>query len=559
MRDQDLDQTTTATESPSPRLSPFWRRFFGVCALLIFIVLLALLPPLITVNRYQRRIAGSISASLGRPVHLSNVTLTLLPMPGFTLENFVVDEDPAFGYEPVIRSSSVHATLRLTSLWSRRVEFSTISFGDSTSVNLVHLPDGRWNLESILLQAAHIDAAPTAQAKAGPAPRFPYIEASGARVNLKQGLEKTPYSLTDADFALWLPDPKEWHIRLEAHPSRTDSNVTDTGVVRMEGTLGHAASLQDVALDLQGDWRNAPLGEASRLLTGHDAGLRGEMTLSASAHGTVGKSALQTRARLESVRRADFVPDHELSIDMTCQAAATNLFHGFEDVHCNWPQPNDGMVSLHGSLPDIRKPDSASMTVTSQGIPMATVLDWLHVASARVVVDLAGDGNFAGQAAYGDDATGNRWSGELNGKGLSLRSDAAKLVPLRVGDITVSRLEAPSSDTRKGRHRPAKPVVEAQRFALASVELDLGGKTPATLDGSFDANGYTLHLSGMAVLSRLQALAAAIPQLGDGMKDVLPDSSTAEPVRLDLTATRTWGGTQVWVDGTAKPVVHGRR
>lgn len=560
MRDQDLDHTTTATDSPSPRLSRGWRRFFGVCALLIFIVLLALLPPLITVNRYQKRIASSIGASLGRPVHLSNVTLTLLPMPGFTLENFVVDEDPAFGYEPVIRSNSVHATLRLTSLWSRRVEFSTISFGDSTSVNLVHLPDGRWNLEGILLQAAQIEAAPTAQRKAGPAPRFPYIEATGARVNLKQGLEKTPYSLTDADFALWLPDPKQWHVRLEAHPARTDSNVTETGVVRLEGTLGHASSLQNVALDLQGDWRNAPLGEASRLLTGHDAGLRGEMTVSASIHGTVGKSEMKSRLRLESVRRADFVPEHELAIDMACQGTATNAFHGFEDIACNWPQPNGGMMSLKGSMGDIRKLSFASVTLSSQQIPVATVLDWLHVTSSRVPADISGEGSFAGQAVYGDkDAAVGRWSGELSGKGLALRSDATKLAPLTIGDIAVSTAAAPASDGAKGRHHSAKPAAVAQGFVLEPVTLDLGGKTPVTLDGTFDASGYTLHLNGMAVLSRLLALGATIPPLGDGMKDALSDSTMDGPVRVDLTATRPWGGAQVWSDSTAKPVVRARR
>ncbi len=558
---QEIDETPTPTESSSPRLSVFWRRFFGVCALLIFIVLLALLPPLITVNRYQRRIASSISASLGRPVHLDNVTLTLLPMPGFTLDNFVVDEDPAFGSEPVIRSNSVRATLRVSSLWSRRVEFSSISFGDSTSMNLVHLPDGRWNVGSILLQAAQIAAAPTAQRRAGPAPRFPYIEATGARVNLKDGLEKTPYSLTDADFALWLPDPEKWHIRLEAHPARTDSSVSDAGVVRLEGTLGHAASLRDVALDLQGEWRNAPLGEASRLLTARDAGLRGTVTLSAVVKGTVGRSDMRTELRLESLRRADFVPEHELSVDVTCLGTELNAFHGFENVNCSWPQSNDGVVSLQGSLPDVRRLGAATLGVATQKLSMATVLDWLHVTSSRVPADVTGQGSFAGQAAYVEEgATRGRWSGELNGKGLSLKSDSAKLAPLTIGDIAITT--APSaSDGAKGRHHAGRAVPGAgqePRYVLAPVSLDLGGKTPVMLSGSFDANGYMLELSGTAMLPRLVALGKAVPQFGDGLQEVLPEKITAEPVRIDLTATRSWGGAQAWVDGTASKPVAGR-
>ena len=276
----DAAETDTAPSLSTHTL----RRLLYLAFAVLAVMLLILLPPYISVNRYQRRIATSIGDSLGRPVHLDKVSLNLLPLPGFTLENFVVEEDPAFGSEPVIRANSVRATLRLRSLWSRRVEFSTISFTEP-SVNLVHTSDGKWNLESILLHAAHISAAPTAQRQAGPAPRFPYIEATGARLNLKLDREKSPISLTDADFALWLPDPQQWHLRLSAHPARTDTDVSDTGIFELEGTLSRAPSLGQVPINLRGTWRNAPLGGASHFLLGRDAGLRGEMTLTANAQG----------------------------------------------------------------------------------------------------------------------------------------------------------------------------------------------------------------------------------------------------------------------------------
>ncbi len=188
---------------------------------------------------------------------------------------------------------------------------------------------------------------------------------------------------------------------LEAHPARTDSSVSDAGVVRLEGTLGHAASLRDVALDLQGEWRNAPLGEASRLLTARDAGLRGTMTLSAAVKGTVGRGDMRTQLRLESLRRADFVPEHELSIDVTCVGTELNAFHGFEMCAAPGRSRNDGVVSLQGSLADVRRPGVATLDVATQKLPVATVLDWLHVASSRVPADVSGQGSFAGQAAYG--------------------------------------------------------------------------------------------------------------------------------------------------------------
>src|SRR5216683_3657790 len=213
-------------DSPPSLSTRTLRRLLYLAFATLAVLLLVLLPPLISVNRYQKRIANSISDSLGRPVHLDRVSLNLLPLPGFTLENLVVEEDPAFGSEPAIRSNSVRATLRISSLWRKQVEFSKISFTEP-SVNLVHRANGKWNLEGILLQASRIEAAPTAQAKAGPAPRFPYIEVTGARLNLKQEHEKLPLSLTDAEFALWLPSPQEWHLRLQARPARTDTNVSD--------------------------------------------------------------------------------------------------------------------------------------------------------------------------------------------------------------------------------------------------------------------------------------------------------------------------------------------
>src|SRR5882762_9856256 len=96
------EPTQTPSDSAPPKRRSALRSYVLVYYILLALVLLALLPPYISVNRYQRRIAESIGSSLGRPVHLDKVTLNLLPLPGFTIENLVVSEDPAFGSEPVI-------------------------------------------------------------------------------------------------------------------------------------------------------------------------------------------------------------------------------------------------------------------------------------------------------------------------------------------------------------------------------------------------------------------------------------------------------------------------
>jgi hypothetical protein len=555
--EHSLAPSDAADADTAPSLSTHTlRRLLYLALAILAVMLLILLPPYISVNRYQRRIATSIGDSLGRPVHLDKVSLNLLPLPGFTLENFVVEEDPAFGSEPVIRANSVRATLRLSSLWSRRVEFSTISFTDP-SVNLVHASNGKWNLESILLHAAHISAAPTAQRQAGPAPRFPYIEATGARLNLKLDREKSPISLTDADFALWLPDPQQWHLRLSAHPSRTDTDISDTGILELEGTLSRAPSLGQVPINLRGTWRNAPLGGASRFLLGRDAGLRGEMTLTANAQGTVSNSQIQAHLRLTDARRADFVPAQPMNIDLQCLGEATGDFHAFGDLRCSWPPAGSSdapILAVTGSVPDLLNPKSANLQIGTPGLPAATLLDWLRVASARVPADITAAGALTGNLSYEPTLGSLPWRGDLLVTNASLINAHAGTTSLVTGEVALHSIAQASPKAAPGKYRkPTPPITDG--FQLQPVSLALGGKDPATLEGHFDAAGCTFHLTGMASTARLLALATALPQLGDGLAEVLPTNRATGPYRIDLTATRPWGQPQTWTDTSLRAPV----
>ena len=97
MQESNPNRDLSAAESSFAATN---RRLITLFIALVALLLLVLLPPLLNVSRLQRRVARNISASLGRPAHFDQITLNLLPVPGFTLQNFVVDEDPAFGSEP---------------------------------------------------------------------------------------------------------------------------------------------------------------------------------------------------------------------------------------------------------------------------------------------------------------------------------------------------------------------------------------------------------------------------------------------------------------------------
>lgn len=583
-----MNSTEANDESDlEPGISSRTRRRLAILfAVVLVILLLVFVPPLINMGRFRQRVERNIGSALGRPVHFDSVTLMLLPLPGFTLNNFVIDEDPAFGYEPVLRANEVTVTLRLSSIFTRHIEFSKISFTEP-SVNLVHASSGRWNVESLLLQASHIQAAPTAQPHAGAARRFPYIEATGARLNLKLDQQKTPVSLTDADFALWLPEPHQWRLRLEAHPTRTDSAPGDTGTLRAEGTLGGAnftgQSLAQIPIDIHGDWRDAQLGGLSRLLIGYDPGVRGDLSVGFALEGTIGQSNIATHITVEKARRADFVPDTLLSLDVACQAVAAETFHAFPSIECRWPPADSSdpaLLALKASIPDVTHPDTATASLSIPGLPADTLFDWLSVVTPHPPSVMPGAGTLAGSLAWGEPAepvAANSGHGhaqpapaqpslsgqlELSGSSLALGSDTNESLPL--GDVSL-RSTPPPAPTPHSRTASA-PASVHNSFDLLPVSLALGGKQPATLEGHFDLTGYSLHLSGNVVYSRLLALAAAVPQFGDGLKaflNVPPDAestpASAQPVHVDLTATRNWGGAQTWTQTVAAPPAPKRR
>lgn len=545
---QEISSTYALDETAAPRgLRRLSRRSHFLLWASLAIIVLVLVPPLVSISRYQRRIANSMSAILGRPVHMDHVALNLLPLPGFTISNLVVEEDPAFGSEPIIRAQSVKVSLRVSSLWRRRVEFSSISFAEP-SVNLVHGANGRWNLESVLLQAAHIEAAPTAQRRPGPSPRFPYIEATGARVNVKFGVEKMPLSLTEADFALWLPNPRQWKMRIQGRPVRTDTSASDTGIMQLEATLGRARSLRAVPAEFIGTWRKIPLGEASRILTGHDAGLRGEATVTAEAHGTLGDAALTTTLHVESLRRAEFVPQHTLSVDLACGAKATQVFHAVNQIRCSWPVPASAgaRVGVAGNIEDIHDANSIDLQIGTARLPASTLLDWARVLSSRIPGGLTATGTLSGSLSRqnsGRLAT-PFWSGQAQVKDLVLDGPAVVGAPLVIGSVTLQAAAPTRGFSRPG----AFPSLR-----LAPINLDLGSRDPASLEGSMDLSGYTLRLSGSALVPRLLALSAIVPQFGDGLPEVLPEGRISGPVRLNLGAVRNWNGGQTWNDLSAPP------
>lgn len=142
--------------------------------------------------------------------------------------------------------------------------------------------------------------------------------------------------------------------------------------------------------------------------------------------------------------------------------------------------------------------------------------------------------------------------------GAKLTSQDAGSLSLVAGNVAIHSLVQPVAVGRARKKGP-QPAPSGSVFVLSPTPLALGGNDPAILDGRFDSTGYTLHLTGMATSSRLLALAAAVPELGDGLAKALPANHAADPFRVDLTAVRPWSGAQVWTQAAAHAPVHRSR
>jgi AsmA protein len=522
----------------------FRRRMLWMLIAVVVIATLILTPPLINANRLRLRIANKMSESLGRPVHLDKVTLNILPVPGFTLENLVVGEDPSFGNEPVIRADSVHATIRASSLWRHQVEFGTISF-EAPSVNLVRRADGRWNFESILLHAEAANTAPTAQTGAGPAPRFPYIEATGARLNVKIDDEKKPFALTESDFALWQPSPQEWRFRIDAKPARTDTNVSDTGIVTVEATLQRAARVADVPIELTAAWRRAPLGEASRVLTGVDAGWRGNLEATSALNGTLGDATLTTTLKLTNLRRADFIPAKMLNVEVECNGHVVVSVALLHEPSCtlalNKKDPTAGLLAATADTLDLPHLRSTNLRLGATNVPDAWLLDWARLLSQRIPATFEPKGKVAGSI---DHAPDSGWQGEFH--------DTVELV-----DRTAPAAK-PSTETRVFSVAVGNDPSETLAVHLAPVNIAPPGNPPLMLTGTATHQMYSLDLDGLTTSAQLHSLIALLPPLGDNLAPLLPATTKAsDTIKVDLTCQRRWGAQPVCTTKhqpeTAKP------
>lgn len=514
---------------------------------LVVLALCIFLPPNINGARFSKKLAATLSTALGREVKIGSVKYRLFPRPGFDLYDFQVMDDPAYSAEPLLISSKVTADLRLTSLWQGRLEIANLKLTDDISppsLNLVYSGE-HWNLESLLLRVEQVPTAPTGKRRAEQRSRFPYIEASSGRINLKVGPEKKAYALTNTDFAVWLAAENTWHIRLEGHPVRTDMNLNDTGKVRLEGDIQRSAVLRDMPVKLQVSWEKAQLGQFTGLVLGQDKGWRGVLSANAQIAGPLAALHINAVADLNNFRRFDINRDTMPQVESRCLGDYTK---SILSLKCDLPLGTGGMVVTTHLAPDASNYD-ASLTATR--VPLSLLAAFAREARRTLPDDFSASGDLSGGFGFHSHAGVH----DFHGTGMTspfLVQSAAGEKPFAVSAMRfhVGGNETPGlvavkkkKSSSQGQPVPPGAAYEPSALTIDSFSVQMGASTTLELQGTLDSSGYFVSAKGMVPLERLLAFGRTT-----GFQSQI--ANTTASAQVDLNVSGPWAN-------FAAPKLHG--
>lgn len=511
------------------------------------VALLALFLVRPQVGRLRVKVSQSIAQALGRNVDVRSVHLRFFPRPGFELDDLVVRDNA--GSEPLLRAPDVTAWLRVSSLMRGKLEIASLDLGEA-SLNLTRSADGTWNIQDLLEKTSRSETSPINSGMLR-RPRFPYVEASKARINFKVGAEKTHFALTNADFSLWQDSESVWGMRLKAAPIRTDENLTDTGTLTLSGLWQRSAVLPQTPVQFSFSWKQAQIGQLSNLIYGDDKGWRGNVVISGTAIGTPDNLRISGDGSVDNFRRYDVLGGVDLKLEAHCSAGYNASARSLSDVDCI-SASGDGSIELKGSAsgaPSSNFPFSTyDLRLVANKVPSQaalTVLRQIRAGIAGVKADGALNANF--QISRKSAAEETVVTGGGSAQELRLISEGGDTT-LPLGTVPfrfVSGEEEANRITRTARklthaNQSLDPV--ASHLPEGSAGIEIGPVNLATAKGAplqmralLAGGGYWASIQGDTGLKRALQIARTI---GLPAPAVVADGNLG----IDVRAAGTWSG-----------------
>ena len=500
------------------------RRYLKNAAVALALLLAAawVAPYFLNAGRYRPALKAGLERSLHRKVSLGHMAFHFFPHLGFTVDNVVVDEDPAFGLEPFIRVGQIDCDLQWRSIWSSNLRLGTLRLRDP-SINLVRNSAGKWNIENLLLQS-RIKARSPGPGPSSPAPANLSVEVEGARLNFKIGENKKPFAIVNTRAHLNFEyDSNHIDFRMAGEPVRTDLEFPTPGLVELDGRWSPARSpgqTLDATLRMQG----ALLYDWIPLLTGRNPEVYGVMGSTIHLAGTLRQIEYSGDAQLRQLHRWEQLPS---SNDLPCDLR----FHGQfdrdkEDLRIKGMDLAfaDSQVHVEGSIAQVASQPDLDLVVAFE----RSRLRDLQRLSERVLgsrVAWGVSGRLNGMIAVQGPWREKRYAGFLNAHEVRLDTSSgaypvsdvairitrtgARLAPASVGlapgvEVVAEgalRHISPARSNRRATIHPTYELTFSSRAVNLARLVHFGRAFGILAKSPLEAAGigsFTLHLAGGA-------------------------------------------------------------
>jgi AsmA protein len=123
-------------------------KIVGIVVLVLIVIVIAI-PFFIDANAFRPRLESELSAALGRPAKVGDLSLSLLSG-GVTADNISIADDPAFSKAPFVQAKSLKVGVELMPLiFSKTLNVTKLTL-NQPEISLVHSQEGdKWNFSSL--------------------------------------------------------------------------------------------------------------------------------------------------------------------------------------------------------------------------------------------------------------------------------------------------------------------------------------------------------------------------------------------------------------------------
>jgi hypothetical protein len=489
-----------------------------ILAVALMIVALGIAAPYVQADRYGEQIRNGLQRGLNRKVKIGTVHFNLFTGPGFTIENVIIYDDPSVGIEPFAHMLELEARVRLSSLWTRQIDFSTLRFV-SPSVNIVKPDTGAWNVVRLMQDAKS-------------ATSVPEIQVTDGRIYLKTGDTKSAFYIGSADVTV-TPGRDSLYFRFSGEPARTDRAARTAGLFSARGTFSNGK------LDMDLELEKSPVNELGGLLRGARLGYHGTVASRAKVYGPLSNLSVTGSFNLSDVHRWDMMNEHNRSWTVNYKGKVDSFAERIDLATTDNPN------KLHVVVSDWMKQPQWSIDAAVTELAASTLVSVARDLGAPMPKGVAVDGRVVGRIGFASlsglqgelavsDGTVQLQDGpqlKLADASLFIAGDSFRLAPTALvgeegqgaqleGDYNVTTRALNATISGQGLRllsRAAVPLVN--RFQggkwSAALRYSQDDDAPGVWKGSFDVRDTTTRVPGVA--SPIRISTARIDIDGDAL------------------------------------------